>query len=44
MESDKSELSEDDKAPAKKWMNIASKAQQEGLGECEAYFEIRINR
>lgn len=47
MESDELELSEDDKALAKKWMDIASKAQQEGfreLGECEAYFEIRITR
>lgn len=45
MESDESELSEDDKALVKKWMDIATKAQQEGfreLGECEAYFEIRI--
>lgn len=47
MESDESELSEDDKALAKRWMDAASKAQQEGfrgLGECEAYFEIRLMR
>lgn len=47
MESDESGLSEDDKMLAKRWIDVASKAQQEGfreLGECEAHFEIRINR
>lgn len=45
MDSDESELSEDDKALAKRWVDVASKAQMGGpkeLGECEAYFEIRI--
>lgn len=47
MESDESELSENDKALAKRWIDVAGKAQMEGLkelGECEAYFEIRVNR
>lgn len=47
MESDESELSENDKALAKRWIDVASKAQQEGfreLGECEAYFDIRVER
>lgn len=47
MESDESELSEDHKVLAKKWIDVAGKAQQEGLkelGECEAYFDIRIER
>lgn len=47
MESDESELSEDDKALAKKWIDTANKAQTEGfrdLGECEAYFDIRVER
>lgn len=47
MKSDESELSEDDKALAKRWIDVASKAQQEGmkeLGECEAYFDIRVER
>lgn len=47
MESDESELSEKDKVLAKKWIDVASKAQEEGfkeLGECEAYFEIRVEK
>lgn len=47
MESDELELSEEDKALAKRWIDVASKAQQEGLkelGECEAYFDIRVER
>lgn len=47
MESDESELSEEDKALAKKWLAVAIKAQQEGfrdLGECEAYFDIHVER
>lgn len=47
MESDESELSEDDKALAKRWIDVAGKAQMEGLkelGKCEAYFDILIER
>lgn len=47
MESDESELSEEDKTLAKHWIDVANKAQQEGfrdLGDCEAYFEIRITK
>lgn len=47
MESDESDLSEDDKALAKRWIDVTGKAQQEGLkelGECEAYFDIRVER
>ena len=47
MESDESELSENDMVLAKRWLDVASKAQQEGLrdlGECEAYFDIRVER
>ena len=47
MGSDESELSEDDKALAKRWIDIASKAQMEGLKELEeyeAYFDICVTR
>lgn len=47
MESDESELSDDDKSLAKRWIDVAGKAQIEGLkelGECKAYFEIRVER
>lgn len=47
MESDESELSEEDKVLAEKWLAVAIKAQQEGLrdlGECEAYFDIHVER
>lgn len=47
METDASELSDDDKALAKKWIDVANKAQMEGLkelGEGEAYFEIRVEK
>lgn len=47
MESGESELSKDDKALAKLWIDVAGKAQQEGLkelGECEAYFDIHVER
>lgn len=39
------ELSEDDIALAKKWIKAAQQAYQDGfreLGECEAYFDIRV--
>lgn len=47
METDESELLDDDKALAKKWMDVVGKAQMEGLkelGEGEAYFEIRVEK
>lgn len=47
MEVDESELSKTDKSLALQWIAAATKAQLEGLkelGECEAYFDIRINR
>lgn len=47
METDESELSAHEKALAQKWAETINKAQVAGLselGECEAYFDIRIQR
>lgn len=42
-----SEMSADDVALAKKWITAAGRAQSDGfrdLGECEAWFEVRVER
>lgn len=47
MEVDESELSEPDKTLALRWIDAVTKAQREGLKEleeCEAYFDIHINK
>lgn len=47
IETDESELSLHDKTLAQKWTAAIQKAQAAGLselGECEAYFDIRIER
>lgn len=47
IESDESELSTSDKTSAQKWAETVYKAQLAGLselGECEAYFDIHIEK
>ncbi len=47
METDESELSTHEKTLAQKWVEALYKAQTAGLselGECEAYFDLRVQR